>query len=471
MLSTLKPILLALTLLAPQQPRAPQASQRTCIGWPMKWRPCRSSSIQLTTFRRQSTRPAPFYLVAGGVYPGSITLHSNTTLDCKGASLTGSALAPTIVVEVGAQNVVINNCTVTSSGFDQQVIRIGRNDSGQTQLAQAPAHIALRHVTIPTFRGKHAIEVNGSDVWITDTTVLDAYDLPTASRDSQAIWIGNAPCQPCVIDHNTLSAGSENILVGGDLMKIPGVYPTDIRITYNRIFKPLVWQTDGINRAVKNLIELKTGRQVLIKGNVLDGSWHAAQDGYAFAITPRSGGDIQNVLVEDNTVTNVAGGFNILGRDDGTGSLIPTPAPISNLVIRRLSLSASSKLYGGRGILALITGAPHDVTFDNVTGVYDGNSIIQLDTRSVTNPDGTISYVRMAALTITNSRLTSGVYGLFLRGNVGGKNWPSFIDALTVTGNTLVDPSSGDARSAMHTLFPTNTYVDRPTFDALLAVQ
>jgi hypothetical protein len=268
---------------------------------------------------------------------------------------------------------------------------------------------------------------------------------------------------PVLIDHNDLSAGSENILVGGDTMKIPGVYPTGITITNNHIWRPLSWQTDGINRGVKNLIELKTGRNVLIKGNVLDGCWKQAQDGYAIVITPRQGGDIHDVLIEDNTADHVGAGFNILGRDDGTGSLIPTPAPISNLVVRRFKLNASAKVYLGRGILALITGTPHDVTFDDITGVYDGNSVIQMESQKILNPDGTLAgYKKMASLVITNSRLTTGVYGFFLTGQTGGANWTMFLDSFVVTGNTFVDPTSSGARSSMHNVLPNNTYVDRP---------
>jgi hypothetical protein len=57
------------------------------------------------------------HLVGGTVYPGAFTLGSNTTLLCHGASLTGSATAPTIAVALAAQNVVIDGCTLTVLGL------------------------------------------------------------------------------------------------------------------------------------------------------------------------------------------------------------------------------------------------------------------------------------------------------------------------------------------------------------------
>jgi hypothetical protein len=410
------------------------------------------------------------HLVGGMVYPGAFVLGSNTTLLCHGASLTGSATAPTIVVALAAQNVVIDGCTVTSSGYDQQAIRIGHNDSLQTSIAQAPAHIALRHISIPTFRGKHAIEVNASDFSITGSSVLDAYDLPTASRDSQAVWIANAPCAPCVIDGNALSAGSENIMIGGDTMKIVGadgnlIVPTDIRITNNSIFKPLSWQTDGINRAVKNLIELKSGIRVLMAGNALDGSWHAAQDGYCFVVTPRNKGDIHDVVIEHNTCTHVGGGINIMGVNDSTW----TPSPVSGVVVRANRFDINHRIYGGRGLLGLLTNAPHDVTFDANLVTATGDEIVFLDKPgSHLLVDGVTREpnLPMAVLTITNNYAVSGAYGLII--GVANRDTPlvtaGVVDQLIVTGNTVAT-----ANNWFKKYFPANTFVDRVTFDALIA--
>ena len=44
----------------------------------------------------------------------------------------------------------------------------------------------------------------------------------------------------------------------------------------------------GIHWSVKNLLELKMGRNVIIDGNVLENSWGDAQIGYAVLFTVRN---------------------------------------------------------------------------------------------------------------------------------------------------------------------------------------
>jgi hypothetical protein len=72
----------------------------------------------------------------------------------------------------------------------------------------------------------------------------------------------------------------------------------------------------------------------------------------------------------------------------------------------------------------------------------------------------------MAALTITNNYAIAGAYGII----IGGANRDTplvtagIVDQLTVTGNTVAG-----ANSWFKKYFPSNTFVDRVTFDALLA--
>lgn len=397
-------------------------------------------------------------LTSGATYTGNFVVKSGTTLIGNGAKLIG-VMAPAIEIAPGTNNVYISNVEATTS-WDQSVVRVGHNDSSQTALAQAPQHITLDHIMVPTFRGKRALEVNSGDTRVTNSTFTDIYD--PAGRDSQAIWIGNAPCAPCVVDHNTLSAGSENIMVGGDTMKIAGVSPSDITISNNSIFKPLVWQTDGINRGVKNLVELKAGMGVLISRNVMDGSWHAAQDGYCMAITPRNMQAIANVTVEDNSCDHVGGGFNILGMNDST----TTPAPLAGLVIRRNRMNISHVLYGGRGILALITGGPHDVSFDSNVVTSTGNCMFYLDKPgSHPNADGTRSpNLPTAELNYTNNYAIAGTYGIII--GFANRDTPlvtaGIVDVLTVTGNTVADANSWTKK-----YFPLNTYLTRAEWDAI----
>src|SRR4051794_28279390 len=154
------------------------AAKQTALGAELQQALTEPVVSDASTLQAALDKGGVVHLVGGNIYPGAFTIGSNTTLLCHGASLTGAALAPTIYGVVGSQHVIVDGCTVTTAGYDQAAIRIGRNDSLQTQVAQAPAHIWLRHISIPTFRGKHAIEVNAADFSLTGSSVLDAYDIP-----------------------------------------------------------------------------------------------------------------------------------------------------------------------------------------------------------------------------------------------------------------------------------------------------
>lgn len=397
-------------------------------------------------------------LKAGATYPGTFTLRSGTTLVGNGATLTGTRTGPALDIPIRTHDVSVFDLSA-GTAYDQSVIRVGRNDRSQNAPDLAPDRVTFTRVRVDSYRGKRAFEINGRDVSLIDCVVADTFD--PAGRDSQAVGILNAP-GPVLVQGGSYSAGSEVIMVGGDTMKMPDVVPTGITITDTKLWRPLEWQTDGVSRGIKNLLELKTGRQVNVRNVTMDGSWKNAQDGWAIVITPRSGGDIHDVLIEDVTIDHVGGGFNILGADGST----VTPSPVSNLVVRRAKITATSKVYGGRGILALITGAPHDVTFDSNTAITDGNCIVLVEkSGSALQADGTKRPAgNVARLVITNNRLVAGTYGLFLSGHVAGERWQDSVDELTFTGNTIAGASAKLKKN-----MPDNTYVDRSRFDALIA--
>jgi hypothetical protein len=403
-------------------------------------------------------------LAAGAVYTGNYKVRSGTTLIGNGAKLVGVG-GPALYLPPGTSNVYVSNIEAGSS-WDQSIIKIGDNTATtQGTPDKQPIHITLDHISIQTFRGKRGIEVHAADVRVTNSYIVDVYS--AGALDSQAIWIGNASCNPCILTGNTLSAGSENVFVGGDTVKMLNpdgsrVVPKNILVERNNIFKPLSWQTDGVNRGVKNLIELKNGTGVVIRNNTLDGSWRAAQDGYCIVVTPRAWGTVADVLVEGNTCTHVGGGFNILGADGSTYT--PT---LTGLVIRNNRLTIDHLTYGGRGILALLTGAPHDVTLDSNLVTFTGNCVVYIDLpHSRMSPDGVtlVPIAPMASFSLTGNLTTAGTYGVITgHANTGTAPEVGVVDVLTVTGNTFAD-----ANSWMKKYFPSNTFVTRADLDALI---
>jgi len=82
-------------------------------------------------------------------------------------------------------------------------------------------------------------------------------------------------------------------MFGGALPAIPNLVPSNIEIRRNYFFKPLSWKVGhpsyaGIHWGVKNLLEFKNARGVVVDGNVFENSWTDAQIGYAVLFTVRS---------------------------------------------------------------------------------------------------------------------------------------------------------------------------------------
>lgn len=391
-------------------------------------------------------------LSAGGSFAGSFAIRrSGTQLVGNGATLTSGGEALSIAPDV--DDVRVSNLSLASSGGGA-VLRCGENGPGQTTHARQPQRIVLEEISIATHRGKRGIEFNcGGE--ILDSTILDVWASTLA--DSQAVWIGNT-CGPVTVRGGLLVAASENILIGGDTLKItdcPDGVVSQVLIERLELSKPAAWRTDGVRRGAKNLLEMKAGKGVTVRDVKLRHSFGpplGAQDGSAIVITPKNGQFIGDVTLEGLDVDEVAGGLQLMGRDYNS----VTPTATTNVTVRR-SLFRVAKIYGGRGILALVVGGMQAATFDGVTVTLDGNAMVVCDTQVPVGP-----------LTFVDSRMTTGPYGVMAPGvNFGGPAPTGYEQRACVTsftGNTLAD-----APSRFRTNHPENTWVTRAELDAIIA--
>lgn len=397
-------------------------------------------------------------LTPGATFAGQFTVSSDTTLRGNGAAIHGPN-GPALFVALGARNVVISDLIATS-GWTGAVIEIGANTPAQNTIALAPSDITLERVIVPRHNGRRGIEVNGVRVSVIDCEVLETWS--TAGHDSVGLGILNAP-GPVTIRGGRYQAGSIGILTGGDTMKIPGIIPTDILIEGVEVSRPMSWRTDGVVRKVKNLIEFKTGRNVIIRRVLGFGSWRDGQSGYALLFTPGSGGFIENVVVEDAHFWNVANGVQVTGRNDNS----VTPHPTRGIVIRRTRFDLDKDL-GGSGLYGRflhIQQEAEDVTAEDVIATGNvGTSQILGAYGTVMNPDGTTRTAGpMRRLELRRNRIACGSYGLNLGGGANGSLAGTFVtELLDVSGNTF-----GGCASAMRANFPSNTFIDRATFDAM----
>ena len=152
-------------------------------------------------------------------------------------------------------------------------------------------------------------------------------DFKEVGADSQAIagWSGPGPYR---IANNYLEGAGENVMFGGADPSIKDLVPSDIEIVRNHIAKPLTWKIGdpsyaGTAWSVKNLLELKNARRVLIEGNLFERNWAARTDWIRDPVhraEPGSGtapwSAVQDVTFRHNVVRSSGSGINILGYDD-----------------------------------------------------------------------------------------------------------------------------------------------------------
>lgn len=192
-------------------------------------------------------------------------------------------------------------------------------------LEAMPSHIVFERCYLhgdPKRGGRRAIAMNSRH-----TKVIDSYlaDFKVQGADSQAIagWLGPGPY---TIVNNYLEAAGENVMFGGGDPTISGLVPSDIEIASNHMRKPYTWKKGhpsyaGTEWTVKNLLELKNARRVVIRDNLFEQNWGHAQSGYAILFTVRNQDGnapwsvVEDVTFERNVIRHTDAGVNILGRD------------------------------------------------------------------------------------------------------------------------------------------------------------
>lgn len=205
-------------------------------------------------------------------------------------------LTETLVVN--ASDVRIEGLTVRNGASDRTCVRIGSSFATDVQLQ--PARVTLDSIAvIAGLDGGHrGIEAHATDFTLVRSHVSNFWE---AGRQSQAFYFLNGP-GPVRVEDNYLEGSGENILFGGDSIRIPNLVPADILIRHNDIVKPLSWKTDRPH-TVCNSIEFKNAMRVLVEGNLVDGNWKDVQSGHTVVITARNQyGDSPWCIVDDVTI-------------------------------------------------------------------------------------------------------------------------------------------------------------------------
>jgi hypothetical protein len=258
-----------------------------------------------------------------------------------------------------------------TAGGTGDVIALG--DGMQSDPLLVPTDIVLDRVVV---RGaetgvKRGIALNSANTFVRNSYIAG---VRMTGQETQAIAGWNGP-GPFVIENNHIEAGAIGILFGGAQPAIDQLVPADIVVRRNLITRPTAWRTGGWT--VKNLLELKNARRVLIEGNTLEHNWAQAQSGFAVLFTVRSHGTratwttVEHVRFQNNVVRHAAAGINILGRDN------TAPSQVANDIVIRNNLfhDIDHRTWGGNGAWIQIGGGPYDVHVEHNTALQSGNAV------------------------------------------------------------------------------------------------
>jgi len=262
-----------------------------------------------------------------------------------------------------------------ASGGGGDLIRLGDGSDQQRSFGDVPHDLVIDRCYIhgsPGVSQKRGVALNSAS-----TSVLNSWisDIKASGQDSQAIAGWNGP-GPFSIRNNYLEAAGENFMTGGADPAIDGLVPTGITFRDNWVRKPVEWR--GSTWQVKNLLELKNARGVVIEHNLFENNWEAAQPGFAILFTPRNQDGnapwtaVQDVTFRSNVVRHVAAAINILGHD----SPYPSQQTREVTIAGNLVYDVNPQGWGGNGAFLMIGDEPAGVTVEHNTVLQSGNIVI-----------------------------------------------------------------------------------------------
>jgi hypothetical protein len=326
--------------------------------------------------------------------------------------------------------------TTAPGMYNGGIVRFGHGS--ETIATALPHDIELDRVYIhgdATVGSKRGVALNGKALTVRNSWISD---FKSSIQDAQAICGWNGP-GPFAILNNYLEATGENIMFGGSEPALAGVTPSDITIAGNHIRKPLQWRG---TLGVKNLLELKTGRRVLISGNIIENNWLSLQIGYAIVIKPgseniKTPAITSDITISNNIVRHAAGGINVVGNNT-TGGYVRTLS-IRNNLFDDLGTNWGSAL----SLFTLQAG---------VTGIIiENNTAMRTTLNTALQFDGAPA----SSCLIRSNIVDRGDYGFKGSGYAEGTaTMNKYCPASTVTNNVIYGPGSNSALYPALNYFP-----------------
>ncbi|HEX8719528.1 MAG TPA: hypothetical protein VF736_02700 [Pyrinomonadaceae bacterium] len=428
----------------------------------------------------------PFTLPNKGASPGWITVRTSAPDaklpgDAERVSPADAPLLPKLLAPGGGEAALqtapgahhwrlvgleFRTARADASAYD--LVKLGDTSEAQDTSEEVPHHLVLDRCLVTAFPGqtlKRGVALNSAE-----TSVVNSYvaGFKSAEQDAQAIAGWNGP-GPYHIVNNYLEASGENLIFGGATPAVAGLVPADIEIRRNHFFKPLSWRQGdpsyaGTRWSVKNLLELKSARRVVIEGNVFENNWGDVNSGYgAINLTVRGDSGpqatLEDVLFTNNLVAHAPNGFNILGRD----TYQPSRRGRGLRIVNNLFLDLDGARWKGDGEWIKLSDMP-DVLVDHNTVLHTGSLVQVYGPASpgfvFTNNVGAHNSYGIIGEGVGSGRAAVARYfpGAVIRRNVisghgGGEGYPNYYPADNFYPQRLAqagfaDPAAGDYRLA-----------------------
>jgi hypothetical protein len=306
----------------------------------------------------------------------------------KLARIMSTDYSPAVGTDPGAHHYRLTGLEITSTAtIMNMIVRFGENGPGQRTPAAFPHDLIVDRAYVHggrTLAIKRCVTLNSNASAVVDSWISECH---SNDGDSQAVLSYNS-MGPLKIQNNHLEAGHEIIVFGGSDPRIVGLSPSDIEVRGNHLTRPLAWKKVW---QVKNLLETKNVRRLLVEGNVMENNWADAQDGFAIVLKSENQENSapwstsSDITFRNNHIRNTGSGFNMSGLGSSPSRVIPaTRFTITNNIVEGVNVGP----YGGEGIaFQLLNGLSDAIIAHNTvinqrsvqsTVVFDGFPIKRL---------------------------------------------------------------------------------------------
>lgn len=309
--------------------------------------------------------------------------------------------------------------------------------NGDTSSATLPDNIFFDRCyflasTSTTHSGRRGMYFNGKNLAVFDSRFEGFFD---DGFDSQAILTiyGDGPFK---IVNNYLEGASENVMFGGGDPLISNNTPSNIEIRHNYFEKRAAWI--GAGHSVKNHLELKNAKRVLVEGNTFVRCWADAQNGTSIVlnVSNQDGtapwSETSDITIRLNKISAVGGGIAINGRSITVGY---TTQITNRVLIENNVITVADPSTGADNRMFAVSNGPqyvtirHNTTFQTAgpelylfgNGSLLGNFLVFRDNITSWGDYGIFNDVSESGTTALN-RYNSANYTVSFNAYIGGSS-------------------------------------------------